>query len=230
MTAHSKNKSVYTGIVILVIGLIWLLRRMGVYLPYWIFSWETLLIAIGLIIGIDNKFRNPASYILIAIGSVFLINDIFQIEFNVFQYFWPLLVMGVGLTIIFQSRFRKSRAVIGSDSNHGEQLDITSVFNGVKRNVNSKSFNGGDVVTIFGGAEINLMQADFEGQIQIDATVVFGGLKLIVPKNWEVRTEATSIFGGIDDKRQSAVNVLPDEKVLIISGTVLFGGLDIVNY
>jgi hypothetical protein len=68
MTAHSKNKSVYTGIVILVIGLIWLLRRMGVYLPYWIFSWETLLIAIGLIIGIDNKFRNPASYILIAIG------------------------------------------------------------------------------------------------------------------------------------------------------------------
>lgn len=230
MTAQSKNKSVYTGIVILVIGVIWLLRRMGVYLPYWIFSWETLLIAIGLIIGIDNKFRNPASYILIAVGSVFLINDIFQIEFNIFQYFWPLLVIGVGLTIIFQSRFRKSRLLLGSNSDNGEQLDITSVFNGVKRNVSSKSFNGGDVITIFGGAEINLMQSDFEGQIQIDATVVFGGLKLIVPKNWEVRTEATSIFGGIDDKRQSAVNVLPDDKVLIISGTVLFGGLDIVNY
>jgi predicted membrane protein len=230
MTAQSKNKSVYTGIVILVIGVIWLLRRMGVYLPYWIFSWETLLIAIGLIIGIDNKFRKPASYILIAVGSVFLINDIFQIEFNIFQYFWPLLVIGVGLTIIFQSRFRKSRLLFGSNADNGEQLDITSVFNGVKRNVNSKSFNGGDIVTIFGGAEINLMQSDFAGQIQIDATVVFGGLKLIVPKNWEVRTEATSIFGGIDDKRQSAVNVLPDDKVLIISGTVLFGGLDIVNY
>jgi len=232
MTAQSKNKSVYTGVVILIIGVIWLLRRMGLYLPYWVFSWETLLIAIGFIIGIDNKFRNPASYILIAIGAIFLINDIFNIDFNIFQYFWPLLVIGVGLTIIFQSRLRSRR--MGSsfkrDSWQGEQLDITSVFNGVKRNVDSKSFRGGEIVTIFGGAEINLMQADFDGQINIDSTVVFGGLKLIVPKNWEVRTEVTSIFGGVDDKRQSAVNVLPDEKILVISGTVLFGGLDIVNY
>ncbi|PTM04660.1 MAG: hypothetical protein DA405_06635 [Bacteroidetes bacterium] len=232
MTVQSKNKSVYTGVVILIIGVIWLLRRMGIYLPYWVFSWETLLIAIGFIIGIDNKFRNPASYILIAIGSVFLIDDIFDIAFNIFHYFWPLLVMGVGLTIIFQSRFRGARISKNYDSslNHGEQLDITSVFNGVKRKVDSKSFKGGEVITIFGGAEVNLMNADFNGMINIDSTVVFGGLKLIVPKNWEVRTEVTSIFGGVDDKRQSAVNVLPDDKVLVVSGTVLFGGLDIVNY
>jgi len=232
MTTQSKNKSVYTGVVILIIGLVWLLRRMGVYLPYWVFSWETLLIAIGLIIGIDNKFRNPASYILIAIGSVFLIDDIFAINFNIFQYFWPLLVIGVGLTIIFQARFRGSRIAKSFQNvpGSGEQLDITSVFNGVKRNVDSKSFLGGEIVTIFGGTEINLMQADFEGTINLDSTVVFGGLKLIVPKNWEIRTEVTSIFGGVDDKRQSAVNVLPDDKVLVITGTVLFGGLDIVNY
>ena len=74
------------------------------------------------------------------------------------------------------------------------------------------------------------MNADFNGLINLDCTVVFGGLKLIVPKNWEIRTEVTSIFGGVDDKRQSAVNVLPDDKVLVVSGTVLFGGLDIVNY
>lgn len=232
MTAKSKNKSVYIGIIILLIGVVWLLRRMGVYLPHWIFGWETLLIAIGLIIGIDNKFRNPASYILIAIGSVFLIDDIFNIAFNIFHYFWPLLVIGVGLTIIFQSRLRGTRISTNFDEslNFGEQLDITSVFNGVKRNIDSKSFKGGEVVTIFGGAEINLMNADFSGMINLDATVVFGGLKLIVPKNWEVRTEVTSIFGGVDDKRQSAVNVLPDDKVLVVSGTVLFGGLDIVNY
>ncbi len=232
MTAQSKNKSVYTGVVILIIGIIWLLRRMGLYLPYWVFSWETLLIVIGLIIGIDNKFRNPASYILIAIGSVFLIDDVFNINFNIFHYFWPLLVIGVGLTIIFQSRFRGSRlrSNFSSNMNTGEQLDITSVFNGIKRNVDSKSFKGGEVVTVFGGAEVNLMNADFDGMINIDSTVVFGGLKLIVPKNWEVRTEVTSIFGGVDDKRQSAVNVLPDDKVLVVSGTVLFGGLDIVNY
>jgi len=232
MTAQAKNKSVYTGVVILIIGVIWLLRRIGVYLPYWIFSWETLLIAIGVVIGIDNKFRNPASYILIAIGSVFLINDIFDVNFNIFQYFWPLLVIGVGLTIIFQSRFRGVRISKNYDNtlNHGEQLDITSVFNGVKRSVDSKSFKGGELVTIFGGTEVNLMNADFNGLINLDCTVVFGGLKLIVPKNWEIRTEVTSIFGGVDDKRQSAVNVLPDDKVLVVSGTVLFGGLDIVNY
>lgn len=234
MTAQKRNKSIYTGVAILLVGLIWLLRKMGLELPYWLLSWEMLLIAIGAIIGIDTKFKNPTSYILMAIGSVFLIDDVFGIPFRVMDYFWPLLVITVGLVIIFQSRIRAKRVAFnggGGDSAKGDKLDTISVFNGVKRSVLSKDFQGGEVVTIFGGTELNLMQADFTGHRHLEVTVLFGGAKLIIPRNWEVRPEVTTIFGGVDDKRLSAVEIITeDDKILTITGTVVFGGLDIVNY
>ena len=113
----------------------------------------------------------------------------------------------------------------------GEDLiDSVSIFNGIKRTIMSKNFKGGETVTVFGGTEINLLQADFDKVAQLETTVVFGGLKLIVPKNWEVRSEVTSILAGVEDKRYSAVEVVPDEKTLVLTGAVIFGGIDIVSY
>tara|TARA_B100001115_G_scaffold183875_1_gene184119 strand:+ start:1006 stop:1614 length:609 start_codon:yes stop_codon:yes gene_type:complete len=202
---------------------------MNIYIPEWIWSFEMLLIGIGVAVGIDNKFRNPSSYILIGLGGLLLLDDIFYFDFNIWYYFWPLLVISIGLIIIFQSRFRAAK-VDNFSGNEADKLDSVAIFNGVKRSVNSKSFAGGEVVTIFGGTELNLMNADFEGTANLEMTVLFGGAKLFVPKNWEVRPEVTSIFGGVDDKRHSAIEVMPDNKVLYLTGTVVFGGLEIVNY
>lgn len=229
MSRHNRNKSIYVGVAILVIGVIMFLRKMNIYIPEWIWSFEMLLIGIGVAVGIDNKFRNPSSYILIGLGGLLLLDDIFYFDFNIWYYFWPLLVISIGLIIIFQSRFRAAK-VDNFSGNEADKLDSVAIFNGVKRSVNSKSFAGGEVVTIFGGTELNLMNADFEGTANLEMTVLFGGAKLFVPKNWEVRPEVTSIFGGVDDKRHSAIEVMPDNKVLYLSGTVVFGGLEIVNY
>ena len=56
-------------------------------------------------------------------------------------------------------------------------------------------------------------------------------MKLIVPANWEIQTtEIDTVFGGIEDKRpQQAVGTNPD-KVLILKGSVVFGGIDIRSY
>lgn len=238
------NSALYTGLFIVALGVIWLLRRMGVYLPGWVVSWQTILIVIGIGIGIGNNFRNAASWILIGIGSIFLIHDIFHIPYEVRQYIWPLAVIALGLVIIFKPRKRwrhiqQDGDVKGGDVGIGsgtgtygrdDVLDVVSIFNGLKRTVMSKNFRGGESVTVFGGSEINLLQADFEKNAVLDVTVVFGGLKLIVPKNWEVRTEVTSILAGVEDKRYSAIEVLPDEKVFVITGTVVFGGIDITSY
>ncbi|WP_421754861.1 LiaF transmembrane domain-containing protein [Croceimicrobium sp.] len=229
MSRHNRNKSIYVGVAILVIGVIMFLRKMNIYIPEWIWSFEMLLIGIGVAVGIDNKFRNPSSYILIGLGGLLLLDDIFYFDFNIWYYFWPLLVISIGLIIIFQSRFRAAK-VDNFSGNEADKLDSVAIFNGVKRSINSKSFAGGEVVTIFGGTELNLMNADFEGTANLEMTVLFGGAKLFVPKNWEVRPEVTSIFGGVDDKRHSAIEVMPDNKVLYLTGTVVFGGLEIVNY
>lgn len=230
--AKKGNKGLVVGGIILTIGVIWLLRKMDIYIPGWVFGWEMILIVIGLAIGVDNKFRNPASYILILIGGVGLLDHFLHFNFNFWEYFWPLMVIFIGLMIIIRPRRRKHFQVTddGAVAGPHDKLDLVSVFNGIKRSVLSKNFRGGETITVFGGTEINLVNADIQNTVNLECVTVFGGLKLIVPKNWEVRTDATAIFGGVEDKRFTAVEVVPENKVLIITGTVLFGGIDIVSY
>jgi predicted membrane protein len=108
-------------------------------------------------------------------------------------------------------------------------IDATSIFGGVHKKMVSKNFKGGDIVTIMGGTEIDLTQADFTGVARLDVTQVMGGTKIIVPAHWEVRSEVTAIFAGFEDKRQQPAIQNPD-KVLIIEGTSIFGGIELKNF
>ena len=110
-----------------------------------------------------------------------------------------------------------------------DYIDTTSVFGGVHKKVVSKNFKGGDITTFLGGTEIDLSQADFTGMARLDVTQVMGGTKIIVPAHWEVRSEVTAIFAGFEDKRQQPAIVNP-EKVLIIEGTSIFGGIELKNF
>lgn len=108
-------------------------------------------------------------------------------------------------------------------------LDIVSIFGGVKKKVLSKNFTGGEVVCVFGGAQINLSNADFKSPIILDLVQIFGGTKLVVPANWEIRSEVATIFGGLDDKRPQPMNAMP-EKVVILQGTIIFGGVEVSSF
>ena len=110
-----------------------------------------------------------------------------------------------------------------------DMLDVVAVFGGVKKVVFSKNFRGGEVVCVFGGCEINLTQADFTGLIKLEIEAIFGGAKLIVPANWQVRSEASAILGGIDDKRDPVASASSD-KILVLQGTAICGGIEITSY
>ncbi|MBA4168018.1 MAG: hypothetical protein H0X41_10840 [Chitinophagaceae bacterium] len=108
-------------------------------------------------------------------------------------------------------------------------VDIISVFSGIKKKILSKSFKGGEVTCIFGGAELNLTNADFSSPITIEFVQIFGGTKLIVPANWEVKSEVAAIFGGIEDKRMQPPNTIA-ERTLVLNGTVIFGGVEVNSF
>jgi predicted membrane protein len=110
-----------------------------------------------------------------------------------------------------------------------DYIDTTSIFGGVHKKVVSKNFKGGDIVTFLGGSEIDLSQAEINGTARLDVTQVMGGTKIIVPAHWEVRSEVTALFAGFEDKRQQPAMINPD-KVLIIDGTSIFGGIELKNY
>jgi predicted membrane protein len=103
-------------------------------------------------------------------------------------------------------------------------------FGGVNRNVISKSFKGGEMTAFMGGAEFNFGKADIERRAELDVTVIMGGVKLIVPQNWDVELNTTNILGEVDDKRRGNGATIENTKKLVLTGTVTMGGVEIKSY
>ena len=121
----------------------------------------------------------------------------------------------------------------GTDQASGSKedfIDTISVFGSVRRIVVSKNFKGGDITCFFGGAEIDLTQADITGTVLLDVTAVLGGAKLIIPPHWDIKSEVSAVLGSIDDKRQVQGNLIDPNKVLLIKGTAFMGGIEIKSY
>jgi predicted membrane protein len=235
---HSRHSGIWTGLFILLIGLAALLKAAITNFPDWVFSWQMLLVALGMFIGVRHNFRGVAWFILMLIGGIFLLNDIYP-QFTLRRYMWPLALIAVGLFIISRPRNRwRSEAEKkadgtseqGSDAAKEDFVESTSIFGGAKKIIISKNFRGGDLVNIFGGTELNLSQADFSGTAVIELTTIFGGTKLLVPSNWSIKSEAVTIFGGIEDKRKMQGPTENPDKTLLIRGTVIFGGIDIKSF
>jgi predicted membrane protein len=227
---------------------------MGAPIPGWVFTWPVLLIAIGLLVGVKSKFHNPGSLIMILIGTVFLIDQsIPQLDFH--NYIFPIILIIMGIVFILRPKGRRwdrrwerwndrhnrfygqephSGMVSQNDNpvrdDSGEYIDVQAVFGGVKRNIQSKNFKGGEIVSFMGGAEINFMQADLQHPVVLEVNNVFGGTKLIIPSNWDVKNEISAVFGGVEDKR-TYTNSTPDPgKRISLKGSCVFGGIEVTNY
>ncbi len=118
----------------------------------------------------------------------------------------------------------------GKHSYGDDYLDAVSVFGGVKKTILSKDFKGGDIVNIFGGAELDLTQADISGRVVLDITQIFGGTKIVVPSNWQVVSDIAAVFASVDDKRMRSTAGIGGEKILVLKGVSIFAGIDIRSY
>ncbi|MGZ5285530.1 MAG: LiaF transmembrane domain-containing protein [Flavisolibacter sp.] len=242
---HRENGHKWAGIALLIVGGLLLARESGMFFPHWFFTWPMVLIGIGLFTGIRHQFNSPVPFILLVVGGIFLAGEISS-EYSLRQYLWPAILITMGLVFIFRSRrFGKQGpaegnrdiVVTGEDQQQWEEamksrqdvIDVTAIFGGVKKNILTKQFKGGEIVTFMGGADINLTQTDFQGKVIIDCFNMFGGTKLIVPADWDVQSQVVAIFGGVDDKRPPAASVDPN-KVLFLDGTCLFGGVEIRSF
>jgi predicted membrane protein len=247
---RQTNNAPVIGLILMGVGGVLLARQVGADLPRWLFTWPMIVIVFGLFVGARHNFRDFGWLIFVAVGFFFLADDIFP-GFEFGNFIVPAVIILVGLILLLRPKrhhiyrgdwdqfgkfeYNKNRkedyekleeSIPGSTE---DVVDVVTIFGGVKKNVLSKNFKGGDIVSIFGGSEINLMQADFDRKIVIDTVQIFGGTTLIIPSNWQVRSEAVAIFGGIDDKRKQLTHSEP-EKVLVLKGFTMFGGLEIKSF
>ncbi|QIL42483.1 cell wall-active antibiotics response protein [Pedobacter sp. HDW13] len=248
--SHIKNSGrVWSGVLIVIIGLAFLLNNMGLDIPRWIFSWSNFLIVLGLFIGARRNFRGIGWLILVLIGSYNTLDNM-GLDFDLSKYALGLGLVIVGGFLIFRpknslkeeglfGRRRKDRkekyvdqTTFGYDktANNNDIIDVLAVFGGSHQTVYSKNFQGGDISAVFGGADIVMTQADFADTVSLDVTAVFGGIKLIVPPNWAIKSNVTALFGSVEDKRAHTMPVSEMQKTLILSGTALFGGIEIKSF
>ncbi len=245
---------IWSGVILLVAGSLLLAYKMGAPIPSWVFTWPVLLIAIGFLTGVKSRFHNAGAFIMIIVGGIFLIDQT-QPQFNFHNYIVPAILISVGLIYILRpknscnnmwGRNRRWRYADQAQVNKpsiynmetenqlqeekAEYVEINAVFGGVKKIILSKNFKGGEINCFMGGSEINLMKADILKPVVLEITNVFGGTKLIVPSNWDVKNEVTAVFGGIEDKRSINAGIPDPEKIIVLKGTCVFGGIEVTNY
>jgi predicted membrane protein len=249
MNRHMSNR-ILAGLIIIGIGIVLFAEKMGVIFPHWLISWPMLLIVIGFYVGIKHNFRNFAWLILMAVGGFFLWDQIF-VGLDMKRFLVPIIIIAVGLMSILRPRcgrrcrrgrwrnrwddrrqqvFERTDFVSADvDPLSDDYISINSVFSGLKRTVLSKTFKGGKISCVFGGIELDLSQADIQGNVAITFDEVFGAVKLVVPSNWTVKSNIDGVFHGMEDKRNQLVQNDPD-KVLILQGSAVFAGIEIKSY
>jgi hypothetical protein len=217
------------GVVLVLVGAILLAHQMGIIFPSWLLSWPVLAIVIGLYIGARMSFRLGGWLIPIGIGTYYLVDDYLP-DLDLYRYLWPVVIIGLGLFMIVRPARNKKKSQSGLVTTDiaDDAIDVVSIFAGTNKRVISKNFKGGEAVNVFGGCELNLTQADFTGRVELEVVSVFGGATLVVPANWKiVYGEVVSILGSTDDKRPLVAGGYDENKVLVLRGVNIFGGLNI---
>jgi len=230
---RSNPGRIFWGLALILVGALVLFYRYDVYDFGYLFSrwWPAIFILIGISILVGNRFRRAgAGIFFILFGTFFLLWEFDVLEYDIWRNLWPAALILLGLWVILRPVFRP-RAGNPNDVPpiQGHDIDISAVFTGIKRRVDSRNFRGGEVTAVFGGADLDLTAAGLEGgKATLEATAIFGGVNIIVPRNWRVVNNGTPILGGFDSK-----HISPSETdavaTLYVRGTAVFGGVTIKN-
>lgn len=218
------SSRIWLGGIFLFVGIGILLHQLEIWDFIQIVKvWWPLIFVIS---GITHLFQRDRSsplfgILLIIIGCLFILNH--WIDQNILTFIWPFILISIGLLIIFsRTKFRKVL-----DSNHS--LKSFSLFSGADLRSQSTQFQGGEVMAIFGGAEIDLRDVivDEAGAV-IEIVSVFGGVNINVPDHIYVEITGLPIFGGWENKTRRLASSETDQRIKINCLTI-FGGVEVSN-
>ena len=71
---------------------------------------------------------------------------------------------------------------------------------------------------------LDLRDATLEKETILDATSVFGGIEILVPKDVNIIVKSTPIFGGVSNRVSKSKD---NKKTIYIQAFCMFGGIDI---
>jgi hypothetical protein len=220
------------GLIVTGVGVVFLLDSLKLLslsaaLPFW----PVVLIALGMVKLAYSRQSGGGIWgvMLMAAGGVLLATHFGWLEVS-WRALWPLIVVGVGLSVVF-------KGMRGSASGSGrrnapnvitdEEICLSLFMSGAESRVLSPAFKGGVVSLLMSGAELDLREAKLQGQARLMVDVMLGGLELRVPQGWQVVVQGDQFMGGIENKTAPAFDANPPQ--LIIDGRVMMGGIEVKN-
>lgn len=224
-----RNNSIF-GVLLILFGGTLILNNLDLIpddFHHIIFSWPMLLIVLGSLFAFA-KDDKTTGFGLILIGGVFMLPRLFDWQFDFYRFFWPALLILLGIVVIRKRNSCPSN-LCGESKKSTDYINELNIFGGGERIVNSKNFKGGTITCMFGGGEVDLTYAELaEGTHTIELFAMFGGSVIIVPPDWDVKVNISAVLGGVSDKRIPTPNyIVEPKKELIIKGFVALGGCEI---
>lgn len=221
-----KISNILWGIAFIIVGVVIALNALEITNINLFFSgWWTLFIIVPCFIGLFKEESKTGNIIGLIIGSMLFLACQKMISFNlVWKLFIPIILIIVGISFIFKDFLNKEIKEQVNKLSKTIEGEYVAIFGGQKIDLSNETFKGTEVNAIFGGIDINLREAKILEDVVINATAIFGGVTIKVPKNVKVKVSSTPIFGGVSNERK---NPKTSEITIFIKSLCLFGGVDI---
>ena len=228
-----QAKPIIWGIAIIALGLIFGGNALGLFsLDIFFDGWWTLFIIIPGVVSLITDQDKIMSLGFIAVGVILLLaaQDVFSYDVA-WKVILAVFLVAVGLSIIIKSVFHNKNdqevaKKIEEAKKDSKTMDSQmAIFSGSDRVYNDETFQGSNLVAVFGGAKLNLKKAKFTKDTVIKAFTLFGGIDIIVPDDVKVKLKSGFIFGGFSDDRKNATE--KGKHTIYIDAAGGFGGVSI---
>ncbi len=225
----NKLNKILWGVAFLAAGALLILKALEVPLDLSFEGWWTLFLIVPGAIGLVSSRDKTASLITLTVGVLlFLCTRGIILWKNIFEFGAAAVVIIIGLRLIFGTFFdRGAEEKLKRLKTNGYRTELlTAIFGGCEKKVSGEMFIGGEVIAVFGGAELDLRNAFIEGDTVIKVTAVFGGIDVKLPDNVKVESKVVPILGGFSDKRKATPS--GGVPTVTVTGIAMFGGIDVL--
>jgi hypothetical protein len=235
---------VVPAMVLIAVGGLFLLSNFHVLPVHEVWEyWPVILMVLGVfkLVDAQDARTRTAGGILLAIGSIFLADNMGLFPFNVWDL-WPLFLIGAGVYMLIDRTsgppWHAFPGVIGGPfrprgkwARGNWTRREAAVFSGGKRKIVVDDFQSAKYDAVFGGFEIDLRGSQIRGDsATLEINAVFGGAEVKIPASWSVVMQGAGIFGGFaDSTEQPNPATTPNIKQLFVRGAAVFGGVEIKN-
>ena len=188
--------------------------------------WPVALITMGAVtffqpLGPGNG--RATSVVLMLVGGVLLLSTFDVIEVEVWELFWPVVLIVAGTSFMMQAFRREHGAPPVSES-----VTSFAMMAGIKRTIANR-FRHADLGSIWGACTLDLRRATIPPgeEAVVEVFALMGGHEIVIPEEWMVDSRVFALMGGVDDKTRPPKD--PSAPRLVVHGAIIMGGLDLKN-